>query len=342
MIGNLLRPTRKASRPTEPRQPSAAERLDHERSKVAKLKARLEAERARVDGLNAALSTLWAERKALGQRYEQLRKQLRWHWAAYPEARSNWKARGAKTDPFADRALMLKARLVDLMASSEFAVEDRRVTAVVTSCQRHDLLEQTLKSFFEADTHPDTKMIVVEDGERDPDDGVKAAFADRPIEWINTGGRVGQIRAIDLAYSRVETPYIFHLEDDWRFLRPGFMEKSIAILEGEPLCLQVALRAAAGWEPVDRTTNGASWRPVKRDVEIFWHGFTFNPGLRRLRDYRLVGRYADVAESGRGKAGTAEAQLSELYGSVGYFAALLWEDDGAAFVGHIGRGRHVT
>ena len=331
MIGDDLKPA-----------PSATERLEHERSKVAKLKGRLEAEQARAQALAEALAALTAENDALSNRYKQVRKQLRWHWAAHPGAKANWLKRQARIDPFVARAQALKARLVDLIVAPEFDPDDQRVTVVVTSCARHDLLGQTLASFFETNTHAETRMIVVEDGEGDPPGALKSAFPGRPIEWINTGARVGQIRAIDLAYGKVETPYIFHLEDDWRFLRPGFMEKSIAILEGEPLCLQVSLRAAAGTESVERTTGGAHWRPVKRDVETFWHGFTFNPGLRRLRDYRLVGRYSDVAESARGKAGTAEAQLSELYGSIGYFAALLWEDDGAPFVGHIGRGRHVT
>ncbi len=298
--------------------------------------------------LKARLETLQAEHDLLEQNYKQLRKHLRWHWATYPHTKGEWLKRTDERDVFAERSQILKARLVDLMAKPEFGPEDRRVTAVVTSCARHDLLTLTLRSFFAHNTHPETRMIVVEDGGQDPDDSVKAEFRDRPIEWINTGGRAGQLRAVDLAYSKVETPYVFHMEDDWQFLRPGFIEKSMEILKAEPMCLQVWIKAGRvgrrghGAEEIDRVSNGVGWRPVIRERKNFWHGFSFNPGLRRLREYRLLGRFADVVESQLGKGAIAEAQLSEIYGAIGYFAAQLWEDDGAAFVAHLGTDRHVV
>ena len=36
--------------------------------------------------------------------------------------------------------------------------------------------------------------------------------------------RQGQIKSVDYAYSMVETPYIFHLEDDWEFYESYFIE----------------------------------------------------------------------------------------------------------------------
>jgi len=349
MIGDFLKRTLTRGRPAADRSAAVAqlERLAHERAKVASLKARLEQETRRGDEAAARLTALQAEHDALALIYQQLRKQLRWHWATHPQTKGEWLGPKKSPDVFADRAQVLKARLVDLMASPEFASDDRRVTAVVTSCGRYDLLAETLSSFFALNTHPETRMIVVEDGDQDPDDSVKALFSDRPIEWINTGGRCGQIRAIDLAYGRVETPYIFHMEDDWIYVRPGFIEKSLAILQAEPLCLQVWIKGKPGprghgAEPIDRMTGEAPWRPVIRNRKNFWHGFAFNPGLRRLREYRLLGRFSDVAEAMRGKAGIAEAQISEIYGSLGYFSAQLWEDDGAAFIIHIGGDRHVA
>ena len=54
---------------------------------------------------------------------------------------------------------------------------------------------------------------------------------------ISTGERVGQIAAIDYAYYHVQTDYIFHLEDDWQFYAPVFIEKSRLLLMSLPLCL---------------------------------------------------------------------------------------------------------
>ena len=50
---------------------------------------------------------------------------------------------------------------------------------------------------------------------------------------------------IDLAYSNVDTEWIFHCEDDWEFYREGFVEDSMALLEANPEALQVWLRCLA-------------------------------------------------------------------------------------------------
>src|SRR6185437_10616975 len=100
------------------------------------------------------------------------------------------------------------------------------ITVVVTSCNRHDLLERTLKSFLQYETeHRVARILVAEDGDADPG----PVCAGLGVEYFRTGKRLGQIALIDEAYAKVSTPYIFHLEDDWEFFRPGFMEKSRAL-----------------------------------------------------------------------------------------------------------------
>ena len=79
------------------------------------------------------------------------------------------------------------------------------ITGVLTSCNRYDLLAETLESFFRTNTLPLDKLIVVEDGPEVPD-RVRGAFRDHDIEWLSTGRRVRLIPAIDYAYSRVTTP----------------------------------------------------------------------------------------------------------------------------------------
>ena len=46
--------------------------------------------------------------------------------------------------------------------------------------------------------------------------------------------KLGQARSIDLAYSMVETEYIFHCEEDWEFYVGEFIEQSISILKTTP------------------------------------------------------------------------------------------------------------
>jgi hypothetical protein len=240
----------------------------------------------------------------------------------------------------------LQSQLIEQLAEEAGRPHDPRVTVVVTSCSRHDLLVRTLQSFFRHNTHQQTQVLVMEDGEHELDEEAKRLFSGRPIRWMKTGNRIGQIRAIDFAYSKVETPYIFHLEDDWLFERPGFIEKSMEILRCEPLCLQVWIRGfhAPDSHPIleePLSSSGVAWRKVALGWRDIWNGFSFNPGLRRLRDYRLVGSYASVVEAAADRAGNNEARLSDLYRRIGFFAAILWDEDKRGYVRHKGRGRQV-
>lgn len=218
------------------------------------------------------------------------------------------------------------------------------VTGVLTSCNRHDLLEKTLDSFLAQNTYDLAEIIVVEDG-----DAVAAALCDkyRPhrIKWISTGRRVGQIAAIDYAYSLVKTPYIFHMEDDWEFYRSGFIERSLQLLQRHAKCLQVWIRALNDSkhtvEPRIYRVNDVPWQKLTRDFDGMWHGFSFNPGLRRVTDYVAVGGYSNYAAFQFNRPNRAEAAIGAVYRERGYFAAILVDEGGTGYVRHIGAGRHV-
>jgi hypothetical protein len=217
-----------------------------------------------------------------------------------------------------------------------------KITVCLTSCGRHDLLERTLESFFKYNTYPIEDFMWSEDADIPQLEGFlrqwdginfnvehrldKKYNYDKPISFFY--GKVGQIKSIDRMYSTVTTPYIFHLEDDWLFTRPSFVEKSLEIMESHPEILQVHLREQ----------NDLNGHPVIYDNEQYgilehgktrWHGFSLNPSLKRLSDYKLInGGYAVVGH---------EVDLSEWYYKKGFIAAILKE----GCVKHIGQNRHV-
>lgn len=100
------------------------------------------------------------------------------------------------------------------------------ITFVLTSCGRFDLLAETMVTFLEHNTAPIARWIVVEDS---GNDNVRTVLGgvDAPLEFLVNDPPVGQIRSIDRAYALVDTPYVFHCEDDWRFFRAGFVEESL-------------------------------------------------------------------------------------------------------------------
>jgi len=154
-----------------------------------------------------------------------------------------------------------------------------------------------------------------------------------------------------MAYAQIGADYIFHCEDDWEFYQPGFIEKSLAVLQANPLILQVWLRAFddTNRHPILSPTLFAGDVPYRLmhpdfDTEHWgvWHGFSWNPGLRRRREYDLVGSFGRF-DPDRQKTDLAlESEISEFYRRRGFVAAILADYDGNGYVRHLGWGRRVS
>jgi hypothetical protein len=204
------------------------------------------------------------------------------------------------------------------------------VTVVLTSCNRFDLLQRTLESFHQYNTYPIARFIITEDSGMTPPGDLTG--------YDVLVHRIGQISSIDRAYARVATPYIFHCEDDWEFYRPGFIERSKSILDLDPLILNVWLRAHddTNGHPIEVNDYSSDYRLMALSYNEIWHGFSFNPGLRRLKDYVP---YSTLAPWNPESSWEAEAGIGEHYRQRGFRAAILNPPEG--YVRHSGWGRHV-
>jgi hypothetical protein len=233
-----------------------------------------------------------------------------------------------------------------------------KVTVVLTACNRPDLLEPTLDSFFKHNTYPIQEFIIIDDGiVTGCNDFVNTKYS----TYLNTElypfaqftlmynqVKIRQIRSIDLAYSKVKTDYIFHMEEDWEFLRPNFIEKSMDIMKEDANIITVWLRS-----PLDktlhhtysketyRTESGIEYK--KCDIQYprgLWNGFTLNPSLKRMVDYDRVKPYQDLprltpdAQSG---GNPLECDISVAYAQLGYYAVTLLDQ----YINHIGWERHI-
>jgi glycosyltransferase involved in cell wall biosynthesis len=238
--------------------------------------------------------------------------------------------------------------------------ENLDITVVITSCGRQDLLQETLRSIEQYSNNGITECIIVEDGPADNNFAKDVApsipkwtFLNSPVE------RRGQLLNIEWAYSHVQTRYIFHCEDDWRFTKPNFLQDSWRLLEAYPDCLLVHLRSHQDqWQQ----SHNRSW--IEDEVYTlvdsygsldYWKtrpwidkdggfGFTFNPGLRRLSDYERVGKLTTPVAKRYGpffnkKDGCfIERTNAENFQKLGMWCASL-EPEGR--VEHIGWHRHI-
>lgn len=224
------------------------------------------------------------------------------------------------------------------------------ITVVITSCGRQDLLVRTLDSFLKYNTYSIREFVVIEDGEAEANRDLVQRYRQHNFKWLSTGARVGQIAAIDIAYGAVETEYIFHCEDDWEFFAPGFIEKSLAVLQHNAAILQIWIRALSDTNnhPImDHVlfANRTPYRVIQPGYHSeewgTWHGFSLNPGLRRRREYKLIGSFGALDPLREKPAYEVEREASAFYLKHGLLAAILADNDGAGYVRHLGWGRRV-
>lgn len=210
-------------------------------------------------------------------------------------------------------------------------------TVALTSCGRFDLLERTLATLLPRLDGPVAEIIIAEDSGNNAVRDIAAKFG-HDIQVIVNEPPLGQIKSIDRLYSQVATEWVFHCEDDWEFFATGFIEKSFSILKECERLSMVSLREVpdfGGTEfgPEQVTGSGIRYRVAKDHPrwETRFCGMSFNPGLRRMADYRRIGPYAEIRRH------VWEVTVSLAYRDMGYRVGLTADPA----VRHIGDGRHI-
>jgi hypothetical protein len=225
----------------------------------------------------------------------------------------------------------------------------KQVTLVITSCGRFNLLRRTIDSFFKFNTYPIEECIIVEDsGIIDHTEFMDIIFTiPVPCKFIINGNNLGQIKSIDLAYSKVTTDYIFHCEDDWEFYKSRFIEDSFDILLHDDSVINVWLRSYddTNHHPIEHIRhdyNTGHYYYMSLDYKKFWHGFSFNPGLRRTSDVMKLYPFSELTPviEKNGKLIIGEIDLSVYYFNLGYRGAITSNYNG--YVRHIGWDEHIT
>jgi glycosyltransferase involved in cell wall biosynthesis len=209
------------------------------------------------------------------------------------------------------------------------------VSVVITSYNRIDLLKRTISTFNRINTYPISKFIIVDDS--DNTEMHKELRKLYPNYIILTEGHKGLVESIDKAYSLIDTPYVFHSEDDYEFYRPDFIQRLLAVLENDKSIMQIWIRAM----------NDVTGQPILPelcyvdDVSYYimgehqeWYGFCFQCGLRSMDAYKKVSPYTQHSPV-TDFLSQRECKIGIAYHKLGYKAAILPE----GYAIHTGFGR---
>lgn len=228
------------------------------------------------------------------------------------------------------------------------------VSCVLTSCGRIDLLEKTLNSFIIFNDYERIKEFIIIEDSADPKIAEELNKLNEEkyngiFKVIINEHRLGQSASIDKAYAMVDTEYVFHCENDWQFYRKGFIQASLGVLETQPKVLQCWIRPKSdgilnkiepkvyqlpgGYKVRRVLPHDFSYADIDADgiavkVQVSGYiGFSWNPGLKRMSDYKLIKAYSNYKH---------EHMVDRFYKENGYMVVSLSENDQDGYVKHIG------
>lgn len=211
------------------------------------------------------------------------------------------------------------------------ATKNFEYTCVLTSCNRFDLLEQTLTSLFKYLDILPKEFIIIEDSGQPGLQAVLGKFK-FPFTVIINPKNFGQARSIDIAYARVSTEYIFHCEDDWEFLRTGFISDSLTILKQHKNVSAVQLRGRAEQEKLKhlpcKALGDISYFLAEKKTDKRYFSYSYNPSLRRLSDYQKIAPLVKIG---------GEREVSWVFKKMGFVTAHLE----IPAVAHLGETQHI-
>jgi hypothetical protein len=171
------------------------------------------------------------------------------------------------------------------------------VTVCITSCGRLDLLAETLRTFRAY--NPGGRYLISEDS---ADAAVIAearrTYPDATI--LTSSGRTGIMASIDRLYQAVETPHIFHLEDDWAFDGPVDWHAALAMLDARPDVANVCVRSIDEIKEKYRLRSdvvahaGATFRIMHANAHPEYYAWSPNPGLITRDLYQRFAPFAAV------------------------------------------------
>lgn len=173
---------------------------------------------------------------------------------------------------------------------------DKKITLFITSCGRSELLHRTLLSFIKFNTYPIEHVIVCEDSGLVGSVDFVHEMLPWPTDIYYNKKRMGQMLTLEKYVKFIKTPYTFHLEDDYEFFKGGFIEKSLEIIDTDPMISQVLLgESYYRAYPVIDYGNPLCYKvmtSMPNDKEACYGDgplsiFTWQPSLKRTETQRL-------------------------------------------------------
>ena len=154
------------------------------------------------------------------------------------------------------------------------------ITVTITSCKRYDLFRQTLNSFINCcvDLDKIDRWICIDDNSSDGDrDLMKTQYPFIEF-YFKTPWEKGHPQSMNILRKMVTTPYVFHLEDDWKFIeRRSYMSECLDVLSHDTKLGQCLINKNYAEIAQDHSILGGLFRTTKNGLRYYIHEYAATP-----------------------------------------------------------------
>lgn len=151
------------------------------------------------------------------------------------------------------------------------------ITFTITSCKRFDLFEKTMNSFINCciDLDRIDYWLCVDDNSSPEDKkSMQEKYPFFTFYWKNPSEK-GHPQSMNIIRDSVKTPYIFHMEDDWKFFhRRNYISDCMEVLSADPSIGQCLINKNYAETIGDESIVGGLRAVTKRGIKFFIHEYT--------------------------------------------------------------------
>ena len=153
---------------------------------------------------------------------------------------------------------------------------ENSITITMTTCKRYGLFIQTINSFINCCTDLLDYLyewIIIDDNSSE-EDRKKMQLLFPFVNFIfKTPDQKGHVPSMNTLINMVKTPYIFHLEDDWRFfVKDNFITKCLSVCKEDERFGQCLLNRGYGEDILRGAKIGGGYMRYSKDnVRYFIH-----------------------------------------------------------------------
>ena len=151
------------------------------------------------------------------------------------------------------------------------------VTFTITTCKRYDLFEQTINSFLNCckDLKKIDSWVCVDDNSSEEDrKKMEENYPFFTFYWKKIEDK-GHPRSMNIIRNIVNTPYIFHMEDDWKFIeKRNYISECMEVLGSNDKIGQCLINKNYGETIDDIHTSGGLFNKTQSGLRFFIHEYT--------------------------------------------------------------------